>query len=173
MTVWRHVRAVALLPFMVAIVVPGLLVSFIETHVGWELPPALWALPFLIAASLIASGLVLFGWTVRLFAGAGQGTLAPWDPTQRLVVAGPYRHVRNPMISGVLAVLLGEAALFGSWPLFVWFLVFLALNQVYIPLSEEPGMERRFGEEYRRYARNVPRWLPRLRPSEPEGDGSR
>jgi protein-S-isoprenylcysteine O-methyltransferase Ste14 len=168
MTFLRHVRAIALLPFMAAVVVPGLLLSFTETHIGWELPAALWALPLLIAALLIAGGLALFGWTVRLFASVGQGTLAPWDPTQRLVVAGPYRHVRNPMISGVLSILLGEAALFGSWPVAVWCGVFLALNQVYIPLSEERGLERRFGEAYRRYARNVPRWLPRLRAWEEE-----
>ena len=66
--------------------------------------------------------------TISLFARVGQGTLAPWDPTQRLVVLGPYRHVRNPMISGVLAILLGEAALLGSPPLLVWFGAFFAVN---------------------------------------------
>ena len=164
MSALRHLRAVALLPFMVAVVFPGLLVYFTGTvHVGWELPPALWFLPFLIAGLLITLGLALFGWTVSLFASAGRGTLAPWDPTQRLVVLGPYRHVRNPMISGVLSILLGEAALLGSLPLLGWFLVFLALNQLYIPLFEEPGLERRFGDDYRRYKQNVPRWVPRLR----------
>jgi protein-S-isoprenylcysteine O-methyltransferase Ste14 len=100
---------------------------------------------------------------VQLLANVGQGTLAPWDPTQHIVVRGPYRHVSNPMISGVLAVLLGEAALLGSLPVFCWFLFFLALNQLYIPRFEEPGLEDRFGEEYRFYKRHVPRWVPRLR----------
>ena len=164
MSVWRHLRAVALLPFVATVVVPGLLGYFIEdVHPGWGLPPWLWALPLALAGLLIALGLVLFGWTVRLFAGAGEGTLAPWDATQRLVVLGPYRHVRNPMISGVLAVLLGEAALLGSPAVFVWAVAFFALNQVYIPRFEEPGLEERFGEDYRRYRQHVPRWLPRLR----------
>ena len=106
-------------------------------------------------------------WTATLFARIGKGTLAPWDPTARLVVAGPYRHVRNPMISGVLAVLLGEAALFGSLPLLVWFGAVFALNAIYFPLVEEPGLRERFGEDYERYRANVPRWLPRFRPWEP------
>lgn len=164
MSVVRHLRAIAFLPFMVTVVVPGLLVYFTGTnHPGWELPRALWAVPFLVGALLIALGLGLFVWTVTLFDRAGEGTLAPWDPTQRLVVQGPYRHVRNPMISGVLSVLLGEAALFGSLPLLGWAFFFFVLNQIYIPLFEEPGMERRFGDGYRRYRAHVPRWLPRLR----------
>ena len=103
----------------------------------------------------------MIAWTVALFAGVGQGTLAPWDPTTRLVVRGPYRHVRNPMISGVLAVLLGEAALFGSLAVLAWWAFVFALNAVYFVLVEEPGLRERFGAEYEAYAARVPRWLPR------------
>ena len=103
----------------------------------------------------------MIAWTVALFAGIGQGTLAPWDPTSRLVVRGPYRHVRNPMISGVLCVLLGEAALFGSLAVLAWSGVVFALNAVYFVLVEEPGLRERFGAEYDAYAAHVPRWLPR------------
>ena len=71
------------------------------------------------------------------------------------------------MITGVVAVLLGEAALLGSAALLVWAAVVFAINAVYFPLSEEPGLEQRFGDEYRDYAANVPRWLPRLSPWEP------
>ena len=94
--------------------------------------------------------------TVALFATVGEGTLAPWDPPRRFVVRGPYRYVRNPMISGVLSILLGEATLFGSVPLLVWFSVFLAVNAVIMPLIEEPGLERRFGGELRSTATNAP-----------------
>jgi protein-S-isoprenylcysteine O-methyltransferase Ste14 len=74
------------------------------------------------------------------------------------------------MLSGVFLVLLGEATLLGSPPIFVWFLVVFALNAVYIPLIEEPGLSQRFGEEYLVYKRNVPRWIPRLRPWTQEPD---
>ena len=160
MSVWRHVRAIGLLPFMVAVVIPGLVV--------WRRDAALATWPLtLVGGVLILLGLALVAWTVALFATVGRGTLAPWDPTSRLVVVGPYRYVRNPMISGVLSVLLGEAALFASEPLLIWFAAVFAVNAVYFPLVEEPGLRRRFGDEYDAYTANVPRWLPRLRPWEP------
>jgi len=86
-------------------------------------------------------------------------------------VRGPYRYVRNPMISGVVMFLLGEAAVLLSLPHAVWAAAFLALDCVYIPLLEEPQLARRFGESYREYARNVPRVRPRLRPWSPGGAG--
>lgn len=158
MSVWRHVRAIGLLPFMATVVVPALILWGTELRLGWGAIPG---------ALLIAIGLLLFVQTVSLFASAGKGTLAPWDPTERLVVRGPYRHVRNPMISGVGFVLLGEAATFESLGIVVWFLTFAAANAIWMPLVEEPGLRRRFGADYERYARNVPRWLPRARPWDP------
>jgi protein-S-isoprenylcysteine O-methyltransferase Ste14 len=80
----------------------------------------------------------------------------------RFVVHGVYCHVRNPMISGVILVLLAESLLTASQPLFCWFLVFAVVNATYIPLSEEPGLLKRFGEAYVTYRRIVPRWIPRL-----------
>jgi len=109
-------------------------------------------------------GLWLMVQTIRLFVLVGDGTLAPWDPTQRLVVRGVYRHVRNPMISGVLFILLGEAVFLGSMALFYWFLAAAVVNLIYIPLFEEPGLEDRFGQDYVEYKRHVPRWLPRFSP---------
>jgi protein-S-isoprenylcysteine O-methyltransferase Ste14 len=102
--------------------------------------------------------------TNRLFATIGQGTLAPWNPTAHLVVEGIYRHVRNPMITGVFAILLGESLLAASRPLFFWFLIFLTINMIFIPLFEEPDLLKRFGPDYDEYRRHVPRWIPRLSP---------
>ena len=85
-----------------------------------------------------------------------------------LVVRGPYRYVRNPMISGVAFVLFGEAMMLRSVPHVGWALAFLVINLVFIPLFEEPGLEARFGEPYREYVRKVPRILPRLRTWKPD-----
>jgi protein-S-isoprenylcysteine O-methyltransferase Ste14 len=164
---WRHLRAVVLLPGLVAGAVPALLVWREGTNVGWGLPVAPALLTALAGVALLAAGLLLLARTIALLAVAGEGTLAPWDATSRLVVRGPYRYVRNPMISGVLAVLLGEAALLGSRALLGWFAAVLAVNAVYLPLVEERGLRRRFGPPYDEYRANVPRWLPRLRPWEP------
>jgi protein-S-isoprenylcysteine O-methyltransferase Ste14 len=160
---WRHLRAIVLLPGTVTVLVPAFIVWRADaSHPGWG-----YGLGYALGAVLLAIGLTLWGSTVRLFATAGRGTLAPWDPTTRLVVRGPYRYVRNPMISGVLFILLGEAAIAGSVPLLIWCATFFAVNAVYIPVSEEPGLRRRFGADYDRYRANVPRWIPRVRPWEP------
>jgi protein-S-isoprenylcysteine O-methyltransferase Ste14 len=152
---WRHLAAILLLPGIVTVGVPALIVWQTGADVG---PLAVIGIP------LVAIGLVLLASTIKLFASVGRGTLAPWDPTTRLVVRGPYRYVRNPMISGVLFVLLGEAALAGSLPLLLWFGLVFAINAVYLPLVEEPGLSRRFGDDYATYKANVPRWVPRIRP---------
>jgi protein-S-isoprenylcysteine O-methyltransferase Ste14 len=161
----RHLRAIALLPFSATVLVPlALLLSGGSIDVGWGLPAAVSWIPVAVGALLIALGLALMYRTIALFAREGRGTLAPWDPTERLVVQGPYLHVRNPMISGVMAILLGEAALLGSPPIATWFGVFVAANALWMPLVEEPGLRRRFGEDYERYRRAVPRWIPRRTP---------
>ena len=121
---------------------------------------------FWIALVLVSDGLTLAVWTGILFRTVGEGTPSPWDPPRRLVLRGPYRFVRNPMIAGVLLLLGAESLLFGSWYLAVWLCVFLVLKTAYLQRVEEPELERRFGQRYRRYRENVPRWIPRLRPWE-------
>jgi protein-S-isoprenylcysteine O-methyltransferase Ste14 len=118
-------------------------------------------------------GLYLLVSTIRLFIVVGKGTLAPWDPTARLVVRGPYRRVRNPMIAGVLFMILGEAIFFGSTVLATWCALFGVLNTIYFRLSEEPGLKKRFGDSYLEYRTNVPMWIPRIRPWDPPGRGNR
>jgi protein-S-isoprenylcysteine O-methyltransferase Ste14 len=110
---------------------------------------------------LFGAGLLLFVWCVTLFARIGRGTLAPWDPTQVMVAAGPYRYVRNPMIAGVALMLVGEAGVLGSARLAVWAAAFVIINHGYFLFVEEPGLETRFGQPYRDYKARVPRWLPR------------
>jgi protein-S-isoprenylcysteine O-methyltransferase Ste14 len=168
MSGWRHARAIAVLPGNVTIVVPALiLVLSGGPDPGWGLGGALGALVVVAGVALIAAGFSLWLWTVRLFHRVGRGTLASWDPTTELVVEGPYAHVRNPMITAVAAILAGEAVLFGSVWILAWAVVFLAINFAYFMLSEEPGLERRFGEPYRAYKDAVPRWLPRRTPWRP------
>jgi protein-S-isoprenylcysteine O-methyltransferase Ste14 len=162
LTVLRHLLAILALPVVMTIVVPSWLRTRFETiDTRWAGPSVLvWPMRALGAVVLLA-GVALFAWCVTLFARVGRGTLAPWDPTQRLVAAGPYRYLRNPMISGVSAVLAGQALLMGSWILAAWTLTFVAFNFVYFVAVEEPGLERRFGDPYREYKARVPRWMPR------------
>jgi protein-S-isoprenylcysteine O-methyltransferase Ste14 len=165
MKILKHLQAIILLPVIATLIIPGTLIYMTgRVKIGWSLAPPVNLVAVIFGILFIGLGLVLVVTAISLFAIVGEGTLAPWTPTRKLVVRGVYRYVRNPMISGVFSILLGEALVFGSVPLVYWFLIFVLVNVIYIPLSEEPGLERRFGDEYVVYKRNVPRWLPRLRP---------
>jgi protein-S-isoprenylcysteine O-methyltransferase Ste14 len=159
----RHLLAIAVLPFVVTVVVPRWLTQ--RGHLAFAVGQTAGVLVVQGAGVLVLLiGLALFASSLRRFAGDGHGTLAPWDPPRRLVISGPYRHVRNPMISGVILVLCGEALLFVAAPLAQWAAIFFALNAVHIPLFEEPQLARRFGADYAEYCRHVPRLVPRIRP---------
>jgi len=99
-----------------------------------------------------------FGWT-------GRGTPAPMAPPQRLVVVGPYRHVRNPMYLGFFAGWSGLWAMFGraDQAALTVPLVFVMAVAVFVRFYEEPVLRSKFGAEYEDYCRHVPRWVPRLR----------
>ncbi|MCP3983102.1 MAG: isoprenylcysteine carboxylmethyltransferase family protein [bacterium] len=158
-----ELRAILVLPFNVLVTVPAVLMWW-SHDTSW---PEVGMLRGGLAAGCFGIGLTLMVTTIRLFSREGHGTLAPWAPTQKLVIRGPYRFVRNPMISGVLFNLLGEALLLGSWILAAWFACFFLGNAIYLPLSEEAGLAKRFGAAYEHYRRAVPRWLPRITPYDP------
>jgi protein-S-isoprenylcysteine O-methyltransferase Ste14 len=164
----RHLLSIAILPFTVTVLVP----LWLSRDRRLVTPPATAASVALIGLGmmLIAIGLILFAASLHRFATEGQGTLAPWDAPKRFVVTGPYRYVRNPMISGVILVLLGEAALFQTREHTLWALAFLAANAVLIPLAEEPLLRLKFGAAYEEYCRHVGRFIPRRKPWTPGED---
>jgi protein-S-isoprenylcysteine O-methyltransferase Ste14 len=159
---WRVARAVLALPFVATVVIPAVILAT-GGGFAWDLGSGLRAATLVIGAGLACTGLYLFVATVRLFATEGRGTLAPWDPPERLVVRGPYRHLRHPMITGVSLTLAGEALLFASTAIAIELALFVAVNLAYLPLVEEPALVRRFGADYQRYMDEVGRWLPRRR----------
>ena len=159
----RHLLALLALPTTVVVLVPLWIVDRYDVPVRWPQTAADLLLAAVGALSL-AIGFVLFLASLYEFFRHGRGTLAPWDPPRRFVVSGPYRYVRNPMIAGVLFMLFGVAFALRSRPHGAWAAAALLINAVYIPLIEEPGLERRFGDDYTRYRRHVRRFVPRLRP---------
>jgi protein-S-isoprenylcysteine O-methyltransferase Ste14 len=166
---WRHLISVLLFPVTVTVVVPALLVRWPgvwPSHLGSALAITL----AITGVLLIAVGVGLMIWTVTLFHRVGEGTLGlgnvMGEPVH-LVVSGPYRHVRNPMISGVLCILLGEAAVTASGSLLLWFAIFLTFQATAIWFWEEPHLIERYGSEYLTYRQNVPRWIPRISAWEP------
>lgn len=162
----RHLLSIAVLPCTAAVLVPLWIGGRYGTACAVPGTAIEWAL-FVMGVGGLCVGLTLFAASLLRFVVEGRGTLAPWDPPTQLVVSGPYRFVRNPMIAGVWFVLLGEALLLRSVPHAVWAGGFLAANAIYIPLGEEPSLTVRFGEAYTEYCRHVPRFWPRVRPWSP------
>ena len=160
---WGLVRTIIVLPGTVLVFIPAAILWAAEDSKfssRLTTPGQIFFWVALLAASI---GLGFSIWTATLFMKFGEGTPAPWHPPKKLIVRGPYCYVRNPMITGVLLILLAEAMLFQSWPIAVWMMVFFIGNAIYFPLIEEKGLEKRFGDDYRGYKAHVPRWIPRLR----------
>lgn len=160
--------ALLLLPGTVLVVVPAIILWLTsDGHYAYRVSGPM-EYRFWLALCLLVAGLGLSMWTARLFFIKGKGTPAPWNPPRKLVVLGPYRYVRNPMIISVLISLTAEAIFFHSWPLLAWMVFFFIGNAIYFPLWEERVLVKRFGEPYRLYRRNVPRWVPRPKPWVPD-----
>ena len=116
-----------------------------------------------VASLVIALGMSFLLHAFALFA-LHRGTPAPVAPTQTLVVTGVYRYVRNPMYLSVLAIIVGQALLFGSWWLVLYAAILLAAVVAFVKGYEEPTLTDTYGEQYLDYRRNVPGWWPRLTP---------
>lgn len=120
-----------------------------------------------VGLPLVAAGAGVLLACIVNFARKGRGTLAPIDPPRNLVASGLYRHVRNPMYVGALALLAGQAMLFESRSVLLYAGFFWISTHLFVLAYEEPHLERTFGAGYEEYRAAVPRWLPRLRPWAP------
>src|SRR6185295_10780377 len=92
-----------ILPITVTILVPNWIEKNREIQSGFQL---------IAGSSIILTGVAILFTCVLSFIRIGKGTLAPWSPPKNFVATGLYRYVRNPMILGVLTILLGDATLF-------------------------------------------------------------
>jgi protein-S-isoprenylcysteine O-methyltransferase Ste14 len=147
------------------VIAPLALAGFVPWSVTrWEFRPALFDVDLtrILGGILIIAGVPGLVDSFARFALEGLGTPAPIAPTQRLVVTGLYRYVRNPIYIAVVAVIFGQALLFGDWRL-LWYgaLLWLAFH-LFVVMYEEPTLKESFGAEYEAFRINVPRWIPRL-----------
>lgn len=165
------IKAIVILPGTALIYVPALIV-WLTRNTPYEASyPPKTALVWLVGLCFALAGLILMYWTLKLFnTKGGGGTPAPWEPIKNLVIEGPYRFVRNPMLLGVILFLVAEALLLRSMPILLWMIAFVVLNTVYFALSEEPELEKRYGKSYIDYKHNVSRWIPRLSPYDAHTD---
>ena len=149
---------------MFLVVAPGVVAGLIPWWLtGWEAGTT-WPLLQLLGALLLVGGVIVLVDAFVRFVVEGIGTPAPIAPTQRLVVGGLYRHVRNPMYLAVGATIVGQGLLIGRPILLLYAAVFAVVVLAFVRGYEEPTLARQFGVEYEDYRRAVPGWRPRLRP---------
>jgi protein-S-isoprenylcysteine O-methyltransferase Ste14 len=150
------------------VVAPGIVAGLVPWLIsGWRLPRPMSPL----AIVRLAAGVVLLALAVLVlvrafarFVGEGGGTPAPVAPTERLVVGGDYRFVRNPMYLAVVTAVLGQAMIFGSLALLGYAVSVWAIMAAFVRWYEEPMLLERYGDEYQRYRQAVRAWVPRLQP---------
>jgi protein-S-isoprenylcysteine O-methyltransferase Ste14 len=117
------------------------------------------------AGILIGVFWILWAWSYLLFVGRGLPLEVfgrALHPTKVLVTTGPYAYTRNPMVLGLLFVLLGLAFLRGSLSGFIIVPVIGLGAWLYLAEFEERGLVARFGAEYEKYRQGVPTVFPRL-----------
>ena len=135
---------------------------------GWQVeePLQYWLPLRVLGALLVTAGALVLLDAFRRFVVEGLGTPAPVAPTERLVVGGLYRYVRNPMYLAVAATIFGQAFLLGQPVLLAYGAAFAFVVASFVHWYEEPTLRSQFGAEYEAYRRAVPAWLPRRIPWE-------
>ena len=160
----EYLKVVLILPGNVLITIPLLIFLFTRNTYSYYLVNP-YNFLFYVAMFFLALGLLLAIWSVRTFyTKGGDGTPGPWRPVSNLIINGPYRYVRNPMILGVVDLLLFESALFVSIPLLLWAIVFFVGNIIYFRTFEEKELIKRFGADYENYKNKVSMFFPKFTP---------
>jgi protein-S-isoprenylcysteine O-methyltransferase Ste14 len=163
----RSLRGPVIGSLLWLVVAPGAItVLFPWLLSNWEVRPAFFGGP---AFRWLGWLLILLGLSVLLdafvrFTLYGRGTPAPYMLTERLVITGSYRHVRNPMYIAIVSIVVGEAVILGQRVLLLYAFVLWMSFQIFVLSYEEPSLRRRYGEQYDKYCTAVRRWWPRVRP---------
>jgi protein-S-isoprenylcysteine O-methyltransferase Ste14 len=157
-----HAAVITMAFFFLA---PGLVAGLIPwwlTH--WEMrsPFSGWVALRLVGGVLILAGAAFLIHAFARFVSEGAGTPVPIVPTERLVVGGAYRYVRNPMYLAVLSVIVGQALVLGQGHLLIYAAIVAAIMVAFVRGYEEPVLSRKFGTDYDDYRRHVRGWWPRL-----------
>jgi len=151
---------------------PGVMAGLIPYWLtGWEAGDTSAVLQW-VGWTLVVLGTVALLYAFTRFVTEGRGTPAPIAPTERLVVGGLNRYVRNPMYLSVAAVIVGQGLLLARPVLLAYAAVFLLVTAAFVRLYEEPTLAAQYGAEYDTYRSAVRGWIPRLRPWSPTSTDS-
>ena len=160
----EYFKVVLILPGNVLITIPMIIYFLTKKFYLYHLIN-LSNILFYLSLFFLILGFWLTFWSVQTFYNhGGDGTPGPWRPVTRLVIEGPYRYVRNPMLIGVFFLLLFESFFFSAMPIFFWFLIFFIANIFYFKKIEEKNLIKRFGEDYKNYFNKVNMLIPSFKP---------
>lgn len=123
--------------------------------------PAWARLPGIVAVA-VGAALVLISGALRSTRGTGPLAGAEGYRPRDFVTTGPFRLVRNPESLGGVLLLAGIALWYRSALGLGFAAAFFLVVHLVVVYMEEPALEKRYGENYRDYRRQVPRWLPRV-----------
>ncbi len=153
--VTRNVAMIVLFPGTVVVYIPyRLLAPFsIAELISWSVTQY-------VAVLVLAIGVSILLRSIWSFAHVGKGTLAPFDETQKLIVVGLYRYVRNPMYDGVILILLAESWFFWSSVLLSYTGFCFIVANILVIGYEENRLRHKYADEFRQYCRRVGRWIP-------------
>jgi protein-S-isoprenylcysteine O-methyltransferase Ste14 len=155
-------RRAALGSLLFLVVAPGVVAGLLPWLLtGWDAADDVPVLVVVAGVVLVAAGAAVLLHAFARFVVEGLGTPAPVAPTERLVVGGLYRYVRNPMYLAVGATIVGQALILGQPALLLYALAFGAAVWTFVRVYEEPTLARRYGAEYAAYRRAVPGWWPK------------
>jgi len=127
-------------------------------------PLAAWAPVRIAGLIMLILGAIVLVQAFARFVTEGRGTPAPAAPTERLVIGGLYRYVRNPMYLAVVAAITGQALALGQPILLGYAAAVWITTAAFVRWYEEPALAHQFGAQYEAYRRGVPAWRPRTRP---------
>lgn len=144
-----------IIPITTAVLIPAVLWMLLS---GLEVPVPV-VVRYLVGLPLTALGIWMVADAVnRVY--LRQNTPLGDKPPERLVHNGWYRVMRNPMAVGMTGLLVGEAFMLRSVPVLAWAIVVFAVSCIAALKVEEPSLLAAFDDEYARYARQTPRWMP-------------
>jgi protein-S-isoprenylcysteine O-methyltransferase Ste14 len=126
----------------------------------WMWPLKIVRLPIALCLGLVllSASLALAAWGRRTMHGAGIN-ISPLKPTISLVTSGPFRFTRNPLYVAMTLLFLGLTLLLNSWWGIALIIPVIVLLHFGVVRREERYLERKFGEEYRKYRLRVRRYF--------------
>jgi len=132
---------------------------FIKANEYFNLPVYVNYSLMAFGAILILSGIFIFFYCYNLFSHHGKGTPVETEPTLRFVSSGIYNFMRNPIYIGYFLIILGEFFILGYLLLILYVLMYMIFIHFFVVYHEEPILRKKFGSEYIRYTKKVPRWI--------------